>query len=372
MRVGLKVNAFPFNLKTKNREVVEMRKILVAFLILGVLFLFSGPAISKDNVIKWKVQGFVPAGTLFHENLLMLAKQIKKVTKGRLVWQVFPAGALVPPFEGLKAVSDGVYQANYGYAAQWVGKIQVAPLFCAAPGGLDTMGMMMWQDYGGGKKLWQEMYDRAGFKVKLLMTAPIAMEDFMWAKKPLRTLDDFKGIKMRMMPLMGDVLQKHGFSVVFMPAGEIMPNLQRGVIDAAEYSIPAFDRTLGIWEICKYVMLPGIHQPASATELLVNKKAWEELPDDLKVLVETTVGKFRLENCLWMESKNLEAIEFFKQKGIKFITMEPETVRTMTQWAWEYLDELAAKDEFFAKVWNSQKAFGKKWWPYHKMFTLPH
>jgi TRAP-type mannitol/chloroaromatic compound transport system substrate-binding protein len=346
-----------------------------ALVLAGLVLLFAFPAAAGAadvQPIKWKVQGFVPAGMLFHDNIVMLAEEIKKVSGGRLIFEVFPAGALVPPFEGLKAVSDGVYQANYGYTGQWVGKIPVAPLFTAAPGGLNTLDMMMWQNHGGGYELWQEMYDKYGYNVKILMAGPIAMENFMWSKKPLKKIDDFKGLKFRMMPLMGDVLAKQGLSVVFMPAGEIMPNLQRGVITAAEYSIPAFDKTLGIWEVCKYVMLPGIHQPASATELVVNKKAWNDLPNDLKLLVEAVVGKFRLDNYLWMENKNLDAMDFFKEKGIEIVQMDPETITTFTKWAHDYLDEQSAKDPFFGKVWNSQKAFGKRWYPYHSMYTLPH
>jgi TRAP-type mannitol/chloroaromatic compound transport system substrate-binding protein len=346
--------------------------LLVLIIGLAMAFVVPSSSFAADKPIKWKVQGFVPSGMLYHDNIVMLADEIKKVTNGRLIWEVFPAGALVPPFEGVKAVSDGVYQANYGYSAQWVGKMPVAPLFSAAPGGFNTLGMMMWESQGGGYELWQEMYDRAGFNVKLFMTGPISMESFMWSKKPLRKIEDFKGLKLRMMPLMGDVLAKHGFSTVFMPGGEIMPNLQRGVITAAEYSIPAFDKTLGIWEVCKYVMIPGIHQPATATELLVNKQAWADLPDDLKLIVEAVIGKFRLDNYLWMENKNLDAIDFFKEKGIEFITMDPETVATFTKWAFDYMDELAAKDEFFAKVWHSQQAFGKRWYPFHRMYSLPH
>ena len=154
---------------------------------------------------------------------------------------------------------------------------------------------------------------------------------------------------MRMMPLMGDVLQKHGFSVIFVPGGEIMPNLNRGVLDAAEYSIPGFDKTLGIWEICKYVMLPGIHQPASQLELLVNKDAYAALPDDLKKALEAAVAKSRVDEWLWMEKKNIEAVEFLKKNGIEFVTMDPETVSTLVKWAGEYLDERSAKDSTFAK-----------------------
>ena len=350
-----------------------MKKIWVkALLVMAALMFLATPGMAAEKVIKWKVQGFVPAGMLYHDTLVRLAAAVKKATNGRLIFEVHPAGSLVPPFEGIKAVSDGVYQANYGYTGQWVGKIPVAPLFCSIPGGFNPLDMQMWLNEGGGKELWQEMYDTYGYKVKVFVSDPIAMEDFMWAKKPLKTVDDFKGIKMRMMPLMGDVLAKHGMSVIFVPGGEIMPNLQRGVLDAAEYSIPAFDKTLGIWEVCKYVMLPGIHQPTSQIELVVNKKAYEALPDDLKAQLAAAIDQTRLNNWLWMEKKNIEAVDFLKKKGVTFVRMDPETVKTFTRWAHEYLDELASKDKFFAKVWNSQKAFGEKWFPYHETYNLPH
>jgi len=350
-----------------------MKKKAIQVLLIAVMVCsFISAGLAADKVIKWKVQGFVPAGMLYHETLERLAATVKEASGGRLVFEVHPAGSLGPPFEGIKAVSDGVYQANFGYSAQWVGKIPVAPLFSAAPGGFNPLGMQMWLNEGGGAELWQEVYDEAGFNVKILIASPIAMENFMWAKKPIRKIEDFKGLKMRMMPLMGDVLQKHGMSVIFVPGGEIMPNLNRGVLDAAEYSIPAFDKTLGIWEVCKYVMLPGMHQPGTQIELLVNKDAYAALPDDLKQALETAVARSRLDEWLWMEGKNIEAVEFFKENGIEFVTMDPETVKTLIQWADEYLDERSASDPTFAKVWNSQKKFAKKWYPYHNLYTLPH
>ena len=347
----------------------KLLKILVVVAMVGCL---AAPGFAADKVIKWKVQGFVPAGMLYHETLQRLADKVEKATDGKLVFEVHPAGALVPPFEGIKAVSNGAYQAQFSYSAMWVGKIPVAPLFTASPGGFNALGMQMWLNEGGGAELWQEVYDEAGFNVKIMVGAPIAMENFMWAKRPIRKIEDFKGLKMRMMPRMGDVLQEHGFSVIFCPGGEIMPNLQRGVLDAAEYSIPAFDKTLGIWEVCKYVMLPGIHQPASQLELVINKDAYAKLPEDLKRGLHAAVADSRLDEWLWMEQKNIEAVKFLKENGITFVRMDPETITTMQKWAEEYLDKRAAEDKNFAKVWNSIKAFGEKWYPYHKLYTLPH
>ena len=171
------------------------RKIFVSLFALVIMVALMTPALAQEKVIKWKVQGFVPAGMLYHETLQRTAEIVKEVTGGRLMWEVFPAGALVPPFEGLKAVSDGVYEANFGYTGQWVGKIPVSPLFTAAPGGMNALDMQMWFEHGGGKELYQEMYDRYKYNVKVFITSPIAMEIFMWSKKPLRKLEDWKGHK---------------------------------------------------------------------------------------------------------------------------------------------------------------------------------
>ena len=148
------------------------RKMFVGVFTIVIMVALMAPALAQEKVIKWKVQGFVPAGMLYHETLLRLAEEVKTVTNGRMVWEVFPAGALVPPFEGLKAVSDGVYDANYGYTGQWVGKIPVAPLFTAAPGGLTALDMQMWLEHGGGKELHQEMYDKYGYNVKVFECSP--------------------------------------------------------------------------------------------------------------------------------------------------------------------------------------------------------
>jgi TRAP-type mannitol/chloroaromatic compound transport system substrate-binding protein len=361
------------------QEGVSMKKIqkIIIGTVLAIIMVSFTSSISlaaddKDKVIKWRGQGFVPAGMLFHEAFVRIADEIKKVTNGRLIIDVNPPGTFVPPLKGLKAVSDNVYQVNFSYSALWIGDMQTAPLFTSVPGGFNPNGMNMWIEQGGGKELWQEMYDRKGYNVKLLPAGMLPMENFMWSKKPVRTIEDMKGLKMRMMPLMGEVLQANGLSVYFIPAGEIMPNLQRGVIDAAEYSIPSFDKTMGLWEVCDNVVVPGVHQPSSNLELVINKDAWNALPDELKSQVKAAVGKMRFENELWMRKKDMEAVEFFKEKGINFTELEPQAIETLIEWSNNYLDSLAKKDEFFAKVWKSQKEFSKLCYPHNDYYNLTH
>ncbi len=351
-----------------------VRGFLILSLIFAITAAFPPPTLAQPAVkpIVWKVQGFVPAGLFFHDLLVRLAADIEKMTGGRLVWKVHPAGALSPPFEALDAVSKGVFEANYGYSAQWIGKIPVSPLFCSVPGGFSTFDFVMWVNHGGGKELWQEMYDRYKFNVKMIHAGTISMEIFMWAKKPLRTIDDFKGIKMRMMPLMGHVLSAKGLSVVFMPAAEILPALERGVIDAAEYSVPIFDLKAGYGDVCKYYHYPGIHQPTGQPELLVNKDVWNKLPDDLKLIVEKVCHLHVFDSWHYGDDQNIKALAEFEKKGNIKVVMDPKTVETFTAWAWEYLDAQSAKDPFFKKVWDSQKAWMRTWYPYMQAIRMPY
>ena len=337
---------------------------------LAIALTFS-PVAAQVKPIIWKVQGYVPAGMIYHDHLLHLAETVKEISGGRLVFDVHPVGAIVPTFEGLKATSDGAIDAHYGYSALWMGKIPAAALLCSLPCGFEAVDFLMWMEHGGGNELYQEMYDKYGYNVKVFTIGAMSMQIFQWSKKPLRTLKDMKGVKMRMMPLMGDILKAHGFSIAYLPAAEILPALERGVIDAAEYGTPAFDITAGYHKVCKFYHYPGIHQPASINELLVNKKKYDALPEELKVLLARACYHEVLWRFLNEEALSVKALEEFKKNGNVLVMIEEESVKTMTKWAKDYLDEQGKKDAFFSKVWESIKAWEKKWYPYVKMNRTP-
>ena len=351
-----------------NRSFTTM--LIPCFLVFAFAFSFS-PTVSlaatAEKPIVWKVQGFVPAGMLYHDHLLHLAKTVKELSGGRLVFDVHPVGAIVPTLEGLKATSDGVLDAHYDYPAMWMGKIPASALFTSVPGGFETFDFLMWLDYGGGKKLWQDMYDKYRYNVKVFVTGAMSMQIYQWSKKPLRTLEDMKGVKMRMMPLMGDVLKARGFSVAFLPAAEILPALERGVIDAAEYATPAFDYTAGYHKVCKYYSYPGVHQPAAIYELIVNKKSYEALPEDLKLVLDKATYQETFWTWQHEEYLSIKALEEFEKNGNVLVMMDDETVQTKIKWSREYLDSEAEKDAFFKEVWESMKSWEGKWYPYLKM-----
>ncbi len=359
------------------------QKLLAAFMVLALIIAVSGcapsdPAQENGNAdnrqqpvetIVWRVQGFTPPGTLFYTWLEDLAELVEELSGGRLIFDTYPPGAIVPPFEALSAVRDGVLDANHGYPGMWIGHNIAAPLFNSVPGGFLAQDQAMWLYEGGGMELYQEMMDP--FNAKILVAGLIGMEIFMWSETPMHTIDDMRGKQLRMMPLMGEILGDNDLSVVFLPGGEIIPSLERGVLDAAEYSIPAFDITLGFQDVANYYHYPGIHQPASFLELAINQGKWNELPDDLKSILEHACRLSVFDIWIESEAENIRVLEQFEEMGLEQIVMEEESVTTMMNWSNEWMDEKSAEDPFFAKVRESQVEFSKWWYPYKEATSLP-
>ncbi len=332
----------------------------------------AAPAAPAAEVFNWKVQGYVPAGLLFHDFLEHLAVSMETITDGRIVIDPLPSGTVVDTNKALDAVQSKVLDGVYCYTAMWIGKAEVAPLFCSTPGFFSPKDRVMWELYGGGAELRQEFYNSIGVDCHVIAAGCTDAEIFMWSNTPLRTLDDFKGKNFRMMPLMGKVLEEHGLSTVFLPGSEIIPALERGVLDAAEYSVPAFDLKAGYADICQYYHFPGIHQPSSMPELVLNEANWEALPDDLKEKVEYVCKREMFWSWNYSDYMNILALEEFDRLGREMVIMEPETVATFLKWADEYLDAESEKDDFFAKVWNSQQEFRDSWYPYAHAMHFSH
>lgn len=331
------------------------------------------PAPAPQEVFTLKVQGFVPAGLAFHDILLRHAEVIEEFTDGRLKLVVFASGAVCPSMESLDAVTTGVLDATYVYTAMWIGKHRAAPLFCSTPGVFDAIDRGMWEYEGGGKELREEFYTKIlGLDVHPIGAGLFGPEIFMWSTTPLRTIDDFKGKKIRMMPLMGEVLEAHGISSVYLPLEEIIPGLATGVLDAAEYSCAFFDIGAGFPDVAKYYHYPGIHQPSSMQEFVINGDWWRALPDDLKSKLDFICQKQAFWVLQYGGNLDVKALEKFEEMGNERVLLEPETVKTMLTWAWEFLDEEAKKDAFFAKVWGSQKAWMEYWYPYADAIHFSH
>jgi TRAP-type mannitol/chloroaromatic compound transport system substrate-binding protein len=232
--------------------------------------------------------------------------------------------------------------------------------------------MMAWIASGGGMELWNEVYEGHGVKV-LHPYAVQGSEILSWSNKPINSLEDFKGLKFRTVGIWGRVLERLGAKVVSLSGGEVYTAMERGVIDALEFNTPQTDMELGLYEIAKYVTLPGIHQPAVPLETLVNERSWEKLPDHLKLIVEMALKETCFESMNETMKQDAEAMQFIRnQKDIVVSKLSPEIIAEIVKLANEELDKDAAVDPMFAKILKSQRDFRKLVEPYSELISLPY
>ena len=354
-----------------------MKKLFCLITVLVSLLLVAGNGFSADKVkpIKWRAQSTWPAGLpILQEAAEHFAQTVGELSGGRLIIDMNPSGAIVPSKELLNAVNKGIVDVSCGWASYWRGTFPTAPLFGAVECGPVPMEYLSWVMVGGGLELWQEMYDRKGYNVKVLPPYSVhGCENLAWSNKPIRTLEDFKGLRFRTGGYYwGKVLQKMGAAVVTLPGSEVIPSLERGVIDAGEFSMPAIDINMGFHEVCKYLIIPGIHQPSSMDETLINKKSWEKLPADLKAIVWTAAEQ----TSLWIMQREMEvnppAFKKFQDAGIKIISLSPEVQGQAKKLADEIHNETAAKYPFFKKVLESQRKFHDIWVNYSGNYKIEY
>ena len=272
--------------------------------------------------------------------------------------KVYEPKKLIAPFEILGAVSSGKVNAGYATAGYWKGKIPAAPIFSAVPFGPEAPEFVAWLYYGNGMKLYQEMYDTHGFNVKVIPTAIISPETSGWFKKEIKSVDDLKGLKMRFFGFGADVMQKLGVSTTLLPGGEIFPALEKGAIDATEFSMPVIDQRLGLYKIAKYNYFPGWHQQATLFELLINKDVWNKMSKRQQSIIEYACKATLLDSLAEGEASQFEPMKVNVEKhGVIMKTWSPEMLATFKSKWDEVASEQKEKDPFFAKVWADLSKF---------------
>jgi TRAP-type mannitol/chloroaromatic compound transport system substrate-binding protein len=344
---------------------------LLATAVALALFMCAGPAAAKVLV---KTQLLYNTSLpCLGESTPWFAKQIKIASDGQLRFKLFDPGKLVPPMEILESVSKGRIDAGSTAAGFWAGKIPAAPLFSSVPFGPEAPEYVAWLLEGNGMKLYQEMYDQAGYNVKVLPIAIIAPETAGWYTKEVNSPEDLKGLKMRFYGLGGQVMQKLGVNVTLLPPGEIFPALEKKAIDATEFSMPSLDKNLGFYKVCKYNYYPGWHQQATITELLINKDFWKkELNDSQRKLIELTCMATVLKILAKGEATQAAIIRSNAEKhGVKNMYYSKQMLETFRQ-AWEEVaKEQAEKDAFFKKAYEDLTEFRKNYSTWGRLGFLP-
>ena len=301
-----------------------------------------------------------------------VAEQLDLMSGGNLRMRVYEPGALVAPFEILGAVSSGKINSGYTTAGYWAGKIPAAPLFSAVPFGPEAGEYMAWLYYGNGMDLYQEMYDQAGYNVKVLPCAIIAPETAGWFAKEINSPEDLDGLKMRFFGLGGKVMQKLGVATSLLPGGEIFPAMEQGAIDASEFSMPAIDTRLGFHKLVKYNYFPGWHQQATIFEVLVNKDVWNGMSDQHKAILDNACKASMADSYAEGEAiQGAVMVDNVENNGVQIKKFNEEMLTTFEETWNEVAAEEAANNEFFDKVLTDLTAFREEYAIWKENAFLP-
>ena len=289
-----------------------LKKLGIGSIAAGTAVTAISPANASDR-FNWKlVTTWPPNFPVFQDGVKRFASDVKRMSRGQLNIHVFAGGELIPALQTFDAVSEGTVEMGHGAAYYWAGKIPVAQFFTAVPFGMNAQGMNAWLYEGGGLDLWREIY--APHQLVPFPMGNTGVQMGGWFRKPINSVADLKGLKMRIPGLGGKVIAKTGVNPVLLAGGEIYTALERGTIDATEWVGPYHDLRLGLYRAAKYYYYPGWHEPGPTLELTINKKAWESLPPQLKLIVETAAAASNLKMLSEFEAKNLEALNTLKTK----------------------------------------------------------
>jgi TRAP-type mannitol/chloroaromatic compound transport system substrate-binding protein len=333
-----------------------IKKVGASSLALGAGVATSGVAQAKAE-FKWKMvttwpKNFPGLGTGANN----LARLITEMSGGRIDVKVYGAKELVPAFEVFDAVSRGTAEMGHGAAYYWKGKNEAFQFFSTVPFGLTAQEMNGWLYYGGGMELWEEAY--APFNLVPAPAGNTTVQMGGWFNKEINSLDDLKGLKMRIPGLGGEVLKRLGGTPVNLPGGELFTSLTSGTIDATEWVGPYNDLAFGLYKAAKYYYYPGFHEPGTVLEAVINKEAFEKLPEDLRSIVLNACRVVNLDMASEYAARNPGAMrQLIEQHGVSVRSYPADVIAQLRKVSEEVVAEVASKDDFSKKVYVSYKKF---------------
>ena len=321
------------------------------------------PAIVKaQGPTSFRWQSTWPSKDIFHEYANDFAARVNDMSGGDLKIEVLPAGAVVKAFDLMDAVSKGTLDGGHGVVAYWYGKNAAMALWGSGPAfGMDPNMVLAWHKYGGGKELLEEIYKGLNLNVVSYLYGPMPTQPLGWFKKPITKPDDFKGLKFRTVGLSIDIFTGLGAAVNALPGGEIVPAMDRGLLDAAEFNNTTSDRLLGFPDVSKVCMLQSFHQSAEQFEILFNKPKFDALPGKLKAIINNAVEASSADMS-WkaIDRYSQDYIELQTKQNVKFYKT-PDSVLQQQLRVWDaVVAKKEAENPLFKKVNASQRAFAQR------------
>lgn len=287
-----------------------------------------------------------------------MSERIGVASDGAVKMKIYEPGKLIAPSEILDAVSTGKVNAGYATAGYWAARLPAAQLFSTVPFGPEAGEYLAWLWYGNGMRLYQELYDQAGYNVKVLLCGIVAPESAGWFRADIEDVEQLKGLRMRFVGLGGQVFRRLGVRTSAQSGGKIVQSLRDETLDAAEFSMPAIDRMLGLQALAKYNFFPGWHQQAMTMELLINRETWNRMSKAQQMIVDITCRAATADSFAYTESIQAEVMKTnAAEYGVEY-RYWPQPMLDVFKETWlEVAAEQAGKDPFFAKVWSDMGEF---------------
>ncbi len=349
-----------------------MNKPAITALVVALLLTLTGcagePAGSatsaSQQTYNWKMVTTWPPGFPgMQTGVMRMVEQIERASGGRLRIKVYAGGELVPALEVFDTVSRGTVEMGHGAAYYWKGKSEAAQYFTTIPFGMTMLEMNGWLYYGGGLELYRELY--ADFNLVPFPAGNTGVQMGGWFNREINSLDDLKGLRMRIPGIGGEALARAGGTPVTLPASEVFTSLQTGVIDASEWVGPYNDQSLGLQETARYYYYPGWHEPGPSLEVIVNKQAFDSLPEDLQTIVELAAATLNETMMAEFTARNAEALTDIEENPAIEIRRFPAAVLNGLRGHTEaIMAELAARDPRAAKIdasFQAYKARAERW-----------
>jgi len=321
------------------------------------------PTIVKaQGPVSMRWQSTWPTKDIFHEYAEDYAKKVNDMSGGDLKIELLPAGAVVKAFELIDAVNKGTLDGGHGVVAYWYGKNSAMALWGSGPAfGMDANMLLAWHRYGGGKELLDEIYKGVNLNVVSFLYGPMPTQPLGWFKQPITKAEDLKGLKYRTVGLSIDIYTALGVAVNALPGAEIVPAMDRGLLDAAEFNNATSDRVLGFPDVSKVCMLQSFHQSAEQFEILFNKQKYDALPPKLKAVIAHAADACSAEMS-WkaIDRYSKDYVELQEKQGVKFYKT-PDSILQAQLKAWdEVVAKKSAENPMFKKVFESQRVFAQR------------
>jgi TRAP-type mannitol/chloroaromatic compound transport system substrate-binding protein len=348
---------------TKKVEKTTSRRKFVLAMGAAASAAVAAPRVAKaQGPISMRWQSTWPSKDIFHEYALDYAKKVNDMTGGDLKIEVLPAGAVVPAFQLLDAVSKGVLDGGHGVLVYHYGKQTALALWGSGPGfGMDAQMLLSWHKYGGGKELLEKLYASVGGNVVSFPYGPMPTQPLGWFKKPIAKADDLKGIKFRTVGISIDVFTAMGAAVNALPGGEIVAAMDRGLLDAAEFNNASSDRALGFADVSKICMLQSYHQNAEQFEIMFNKDKYNALPEKMRAIIANAVEAASQDMSWKAIDRYSEDYQILQTKdNVRFFKTPDAILKTQLEVYDEVVKKKSAENPLFKEILQSQIKFAER------------